>query len=81
MPQHPLGFQQPSQLVYTSVQLVPEDTTDPSSSSSKHVVLEDLVAIFSMNRKDPLLDWELAQFNDDPLVWHEWLRQFRSVVD
>ena len=44
-------------------------------------MLEDLAAIFSMNRKDLLLEWELAQFNDDPLVWHEWLGQFRSVVD
>ena len=82
MPQHTPGFQQPTQSpVYTPVQPVPADTFDPSSSSSKHVTLEDLAAIFSMNGKDPLPEWKLTQFNGDPLVWHGWLGQFRSVVD
>ena len=72
MPQLPPGLQQPTQIpVYTLVQPVPADTTDPSSSSSKHVTLEDLDAIFSMSRKDPLPERKLFHFNGIPLVWHE----------
>ena len=34
-----------------------------------------------MNRKDPLPEWKLSQYNVDPLHWHEWFGQFVSAVD
>ena len=34
-----------------------------------------------MNRKDPLPEWKLSQYNDKPLHWHEWFGQFVSTVD
>ena len=81
MPQKPPGFQQPTQSPgYTLVQAVSTDTTDSSFLQSNHVTLEDLAAIFTMNRKGPLPEWKLTQFNGDPLDWREWFGQFRSVV-
>ena len=81
MPQHPPGFQHPTSTpVYAPVQSIPADTTDPSSSSSKHVMLEELAANFSMNRRDPLIERKLTQFNGDSFLLNFWLGQFRSKV-
>ena len=55
MPQNPPGFQQPAQSPgYILVQAVSTDTLTRLFLQSNHVTLEDLAAIFSMNRKGPL---------------------------
>ena len=41
-------------------------------------VLADAI---TSKRKDPLPEWKLAEFNGDPLKWHEWYGQFKSAID
>ena len=43
--------------------------------------MESIAEIFTMNRKDPLPEWKLIQYNGDLLHWHEWFGQFVSAVD
>ena len=82
MPQYLPGLQHPAQTpVYAPVQPVLVDSTDPSSPSSKHVMLKNLVTIFSRNVKDRLPEWTLTQFKGDPLSCNERFGQFRRVVD
>ena len=45
------------------------------------VTLNDLVQALSVSKKDPLPEWKLAQYDGNPLQWHEWFGQFRSTVD
>ena len=33
------------------------------------------------SRKDQFPEWKLAQFDGNPLNWHEWFGQFKSTVD
>ena len=33
------------------------------------------------SRKDHLPEWKSAQFDGNPLKWHEWFGQFKSTVD
>ena len=49
------------------------------------VTLNDLVQAPSVSEKDPLSEWKLAQYDGNPLQWHEWFGQFlqycrRSVL-
>ena len=34
-----------------------------------------------LSRKDHFPEWKLAQFDGNPLNWHEWFGQFKSTVD
>ena len=45
------------------------------------VTLNDLVKALSVSKKDPLPEWKLAQYDGNPLQWHEWFGQFCSTVD
>ena len=45
------------------------------------VTLNDLVQALSVSKKDPLPEWKLAQYDGNPLQWHEWFGQFCSTVD
>ena len=31
-------------------------------------------------KNDSLPEWKLAQYNGDPLQWHEWYGQFKSAI-
>ena len=44
------------------------------------VTLNDLVQALSVSKKDPLPEWKLAQYDGNPLQWHEWFGQFCSTV-
>ena len=44
------------------------------------VTLNDLVQALSVSKKDPFPEWKLAQYDGNPLQWHEWLGQFCSTV-
>ena len=37
--------------------------------------------MITMNRKDPLPELKLSQYNGHPLHWYEWFGQFLSAVD
>ena len=37
--------------------------------------------VLTDTRKDSLPQWKFGQNNGDPLQLHEWIEQFRSVVD
>ena len=45
------------------------------------VKLNDIVQALSVSKKDPLPEWKLAQYDGNPLQWHEWFGQFCSTVD
>ena len=45
------------------------------------VTIHDLAQVLSAAKKDHLPEWNLAQYNGDPLQWHEWNGQFRSAID
>ena len=45
------------------------------------VTLNDLFQALSVSKKDPLPEWKLAQYDGNPLQWHEWFGQFCSTVD
>ena len=45
------------------------------------MTLNDLVQALSVSKKDPLPEWKLAQYDGNPLQWHEWFGQFCSTGD
>ena len=45
------------------------------------MAVHELAQFLSAAKKDHLPEWKLAQYNGDPLQWHEWIGQFRSAID
>ena len=52
----------------------------PPIPDNESLIRELAVAITS-KRNDPLPEWKLAEFNGDPLKWHDWYGQFKSAFD
>ena len=52
-----------------------------SAPQPQAVTLDALVQALSFSKKDPLPDWKLAQYDGNPLQWHELLGQFCSILD
>ena len=44
-------------------------------------LIRELADAITSKKKDPLPEWKLAQYNGDPLQWHEWYGQFKSSID
>ena len=44
-------------------------------------LIRELADAITSKRNDPLPEWKLAEFNGDPLKWHEWYGQFKSAID
>ena len=44
-------------------------------------LIRELADAITSKRNDPLPEWKLAEFNGDPLQWHEWYGQFKSAID
>ena len=44
-------------------------------------LIRELADAITSKRNDPLPEWKLADFNGDPLKWHEWYGQFKSAID
>ena len=44
-------------------------------------LIRELADAITSKKNDPLPEWKLAQYNDDPLKWHEWYGQFKSAFD
>ena len=43
--------------------------------------IRELAEAIISKKNDPLPEWKLAQYNGDPLQWHEWYGQFKSAID
>ena len=50
-------------------------------SSDRPLSAHKLAELLMHCRKDHLPEWKLAQFDGNPLNWHEWFGQFKSTVD
>ena len=44
-------------------------------------LIRELADAITSKKNDPLPEWKLAEFNGDPLKWHEWYDQFKSAID
>ena len=44
-------------------------------------LIRELADAMTSKKNDPLPEWKLAQYNGDPLQWHEWYGQFKSAID
>ena len=44
-------------------------------------LIRELADAITSKKSDPLPKWKLAQYNGDPLQWHEWYGQFKSAID
>ena len=44
-------------------------------------LIKELADATTSKKNDPLPEWKLAEFNGDPLKWHEWYGQFKSAID
>ena len=44
-------------------------------------LIKELADAKTSKRNDPLSECKLAEFNGDPLNWHEWYGQFKSAID
>ena len=54
---------------------------DPLGGSKEPVTIKDLAELFTSSRKDVLPEWNLSEFDGDPLNWPEWFCQFNSTVN
>ena len=50
-------------------------------SSDRPLFAREFAELLMHSRKDHFLEWKLAQFDGNPLNWHEWFGQFKSTVD
>ena len=44
-------------------------------------LIRELADAKTSKKNDPLPEWKLAQYNGDPLQWHEWYGQFKSAIE
>ncbi|XP_075256623.1 uncharacterized protein LOC142349095 [Convolutriloba macropyga] len=51
----------------------------PQTNQSFNV--KDLVDAITSSHLNPLPKWNLSNYNGDPLLWHEWIGQFKSAID
>ena len=87
LPVHPQHVPQFVNHTNTGYQPVNEDYAPSSAypnqgcSSDRPLSARELVELLMHSRKDHLPEWTLAQFDGNPLNWHEWFGQFKSTVD
>ena len=65
----------------TAPSFVPASSFTLPQPSVNSFTMQDLAQLLSSTKKDHLPEWKLAQFNGDPLQWHEWFGQFKSAID
>ena len=58
----------------------PTFITAPQPATNSFTV-QDLALLLASSKIDHLPEWKLAQYNGDPLQWHEWYGQFKSAID
>ena len=59
----------------------PPHPTPSAPSLDSADLIKQLAEAITCKRSDPLPEWKLSQYNDDPLQWHEWFGQFKSAID
>ena len=75
----PLSLQ-PTMPIYPSKALPPLPAAQiPQTNRSFSV--KDLADAITSSHLNPLPKWNLANYNGDPLLWQEWIGQFRSAID
>ena len=65
----------------TAATIVPAVTSTTIQPSATRFTIQDLALLLVSTKKDHLPEWKLAQYNGDPIQWHEWFGQFRSAID
>ena len=65
----------------TAAPFIPPGAITVTQPSTPNFTLQDVAQILASTRKDHLPEWKLAQFNGDPIQWHEWFGQFKSAID
>ena len=59
----------------------PPYPTPPAPVSENASLIKAFTDALSSKTNDPLPEWKLSQYNEDPLQWHEWYGQFKSALD
>ena len=59
----------------------PQVSARAPSIADKALLIRELADAITSKKNDPLPEWKLAQYNGDPLQWHEWYGQFKSAID
>ena len=65
----------------TAATFVPSGTSTTMQPSTTGFTIQDLALLLASTKKDHLPEWKLAQYNGDPIQWHEWSGQFKSAID
>ena len=65
----------------TAATYVPAGTSTTMQPSATGFTIQDLALLLASTKKDHLPEWKLAQYNGDPIQWHERFGQFRSAID
>ena len=59
----------------------PQVSAPAPSTPDNASLIRELADAITSKKNDPLPEWKLAQYNGDPLQWHEWYGQFKSAID
>ena len=59
----------------------PQLSAPAPSIADNASLIRELADAITSKKNDHLPDWKLAQYNGDPLQWHEWHGQFKSAMD
>ena len=51
------------------------------SIADNALLIKKLADAITSKKNDPLPEWKLAQYNGDPLQWHEGYGQIKSAID
>ena len=65
----------------TAATFVPAGTSTTMQPSTTGFTIQDLALLLASTKKDHLPERKLAQYNGDPIQWHEWFGQFKSAID
>ena len=65
----------------TAATFVPAGTSTTMQPSTTGFTIQDLALLLASTKKNHLPEWKLAQYNGDPIQWHEWFGQFKSAID
>ena len=67
----------PTPLTWSGPQVSAPAPTIPDNAS----LIRELADAITSKKSDPLPEWKLAQYNGDPLQWHEGYGQFKTAID
>ena len=59
----------------------PQVSAPAPSIADNSSLIRELADTKTSKKNGPLPEWKLAQYNGDPLQWHEWNSQFKSAID